>query len=326
MKILFIGSRKYDYLQDLTYSGLTKVLGPRNVIELKWNPRYHLPYKTYPKNIPTSRKGILNSLLTNKRNYDMVLVAAAKPDCFQAYLSIVTDIPAGIPVVFIDGGDREEFAGDLDRLGHPDLFKRVCSLRPFDTIFKREYLKNNTYPDNVYPLPFSVNYDRIPDTDVQKKYQVAFWAVEGHPIRTRVLEMLEDQFDCRENGTVRNQDFNKYKRKGKYYLHELAACMISLSFRGGGWDTLRYWEIPAVGSFMISQPMNIVIPNDFQADREAVFCKEDASDLPDLCSYYLEHPEKREKIARQGATHAREYHSDKARARYILGILSDIKH
>lgn len=325
MKILFIGSRKYDYLQDLTYSGLIKVLGPRNVVELKWNPRYHLPYKGYPKNIPTSRKGILNPLLSNRRNYNMVLVAAAKPDCFKSFLSIASDIPANVPVVFIDGGDRQDFGGDLERIGYPGLYNEALNLRPFDVIFKREYLKDTQYPDNVFPLPFSINYNRIPKTGVQKKYQVAFWAVEGHPIRTRVLEMLEDQFDCQENGTVRNQEFKKYKRKGKYYLQELAACMINLSFRGGGWDTLRYWEIPAVGSFMISQPMNIVIPNDFQAGREAVFCEKDASDLLELCSYYLAHPEEREKIARQGAVHAREYHSDGARARYILEVLSETK-
>ncbi|HEC43244.1 hypothetical protein LCGC14_2930650 [marine sediment metagenome] len=322
MKILFIGSRKYDYLADLTYSGLIKVLGPENMIELKWNPRYHIPYKTYPKNIPTSRKGIFNPLLTNKKKYDVVLVAAAKPDCFQAYLSIVSDIPADKPVVFIDGGDREEFGGDLERMGHPGLYEQSISLRPFDKIFKREFLKNTSYPENVYPLPLSVNYDRIPALRVQKKYQVAFWAVEGHPIRTRVLEMLEDRFDCRENGTHRNQEFKKYKRKGKFYLQELAACTIGLSFRGGGWDTLRYWEIPAVGSFMISQPLNIVIPDDFRSGEEIVFCKEDASDLIDLCTYYLNNSEKRENITARGAAYAREYHSDEARARYIMKILT----
>jgi len=32
MKVLFIGSLKFDYLQDLTYSGLAKRLGAKNII------------------------------------------------------------------------------------------------------------------------------------------------------------------------------------------------------------------------------------------------------------------------------------------------------
>ena len=51
MKVLFIGSSKYDYLQDLTYNGLVKVLGRRSVVEAKTVFRYHFPLKKYPKDL-----------------------------------------------------------------------------------------------------------------------------------------------------------------------------------------------------------------------------------------------------------------------------------
>ena len=322
MKILFIGSRKYDYLQDLTYSGLMKILGSRQLSSYRWIARNYIPYKKYPKNIQSSAKGIIGNLLRNSGSADAVVVASAKPDCLKDYINIAPEIPSGIPVIFIDGGDREEIGGDLERLGHPGLYNKAMSARPFDIIFKREYLKQNSYPANVFPFPLSFNFSRLPSYRAVKKYQVSFWAVEGHPIRTRVLEMLDGHFDCRENGTTLNQEFRKYSRKGSFYLKELAASQIALSFRGGGWDTLRYWEIPAVGSLMISQPMEIVIPDDFVHEKHAVFCHPEADDLIELSSYYLKHEDKSEKIALEGYNHARSFHSDQVRAKYLLDKIS----
>jgi len=59
----------------------------------------------------------------------------------------------------------------------------------------------------------------------------------SRPIRQRVFERLEGQFDCQANGTLPNQSLGKF-----------AATRVSLNFRGGGWDPLRYWEIPATGA------------------------------------------------------------------------------
>lgn len=44
MKVLFINSRSADYVQDLTYSGLVKLLGLKNVVDYRWNQKYHVPY------------------------------------------------------------------------------------------------------------------------------------------------------------------------------------------------------------------------------------------------------------------------------------------
>ena len=63
------------------------------------------------------------------------------------------------------------------------------------------------------------------------------------------MELIQDRFDCRANGTTRNQVFKKYKRKGDFYLEELKRARITLNFRGVGWDTLRYWEVPALSGF-----------------------------------------------------------------------------
>jgi len=327
MKILFINSRSYDYLQDISFSGLIKALGPAQLCHWPPNPKFILPFKTYPKNLGFHSASALSASWQKPdiKKFDVVMVGACKPDAFQFYLKIAASIPRQTLVVLLDGGDREEIGGDLARLGKNNLFEEARAARDFNLIFKREYLEGNYYPDNIKPLPFGFNFSRLPSLPNEQKYQVTFWAVESHPIRTQALQLLQNNFDCTKNGTTLNQTFKKYKRKGKFYLQELASSNMALNFRGGGWDTLRYWEIPAVSRLMISQKPAIVIPNNFEHNKHAVFCKDDLTDLIDLCAYFLKENKKREAIAQAGHNHAVNYHSDLARAKYILQTIEGIR-
>jgi len=319
MKVLFIGSKSYDYMQDILYSGLVKVLGIRNVIEFSWNKKYHLPYKKYPKNLGYFKNSLLSSIHLSKNDYDLVVLASTKPDSFSSYIKIASKIPVTTPVVLIDGGDRPEIGGDLDRLGTPQLLEKAQAIRDFDFIFKREMKLNKAYDKNVVSLTFGFNLSRLPSQlPNNKKYDVAFWAGESHPIRTKALNKLQHQFDCDTNGTIKGVDLENFSRTGTFYLEELAACKINLSLRGGGFDTLRYWEIPAVGSLLISEPADIIIENNFIDKKHAVFCDPSVDDLLDLCRYYLKNYSKREKIAKNGNQHLLKYHTDIVRANFLL--------
>ena len=76
---------------------------------------------------------------------------------------------------------------------------------------------------------------------------------------------------------------------------------------------------------MISVKPKIKIPDNFEHNKNIIFCKEDLSDLVDLCNYFLMNESLREKIAQNAAQHARKYHSDIARGQYILKILGNYK-
>ena len=149
---------------------------------------------------------------------------------------------------------------------------------------------------------------RMPILDYNLKYDVSFWAVESHEIRVNALNLLQDKFDCKANGTVRNQKFSRYKRKGDEYLRELARCKIVLNFRGGGWDTMRYWETPAIGRFMISQKPKFVIPNNFRDGKEIAFCKD----------------AKREEIAKNALEYTKKFHTDEKRVEYIFDAINGV--
>lgn len=323
MKILFISDSSADYVQDLTYSGLVKKFGLNNIIDYRWNKKYHVPYKKYPKNLGYIKNSFMQTFFRNVdfKSIDYVFIGSAKVGAFETYIEIASKIPFSTPIIFIDGGDGSEVGIDLTVYKRPELYNQAVNIRPFDVIFKREYLIEGHYASNVYPFPMCFNLDRLPVLPKDYKYDVSFWAVESHPIRVEALNLLQDKFDCRENGTVRNQKFTQYKRKGEFYLQELAACKIILNLRGGGWDTMRYWEVPAVGGFMMRQNPGIVIPNNFEHEKEVVFIKDDLSDLADLAEYYLRNDVKREEIARKGHQKILDYHTDVKRVEYIFDML-----
>lgn len=329
MTILYVCARESDYLQDLIYAGLCEIYGVSNVIDWPWNPAFHWPRKKYPRNLGFQGlnlfhfwSGVRGSDSLPWRDIQAVFVAATKPDCFENYVQLAPQIPSNVPVVFLDGGDFPEIGGDLHRLKRPDLLKTAERVRPFDFVFKREMIEGKDYPEKTAPLPFAIPYRAMPGVGaLDFRYDVSFWAVESDPVRTQALGLIEDRFDCRANGTTRNQVFKKYKRKGKFYLEELARCKIILNFRGVGWDTLRYWEVFGIERFMISQRPRIRIPHNFVDRKEIVFCKDDLSDLVELCQHYLTHESEREAIAKAGAIKAKEYHSTKARAQFVVETL-----
>lgn len=323
MKILFLASKNFDYGQDLLHRGLVSLLGNQSVHAQPWNSKFYLPVKKYPKNLGCGDRASLlayfRSLVITPKNADLIIVGSAKPDVFENYLSIIDQIPSSTPVAFIDGGDWQDMGGDLARLGGGELWEQVTKKRPFDFIFKREYMKNKTYPKNVFPFPFSMDPGALKAAAFQKPDKdVSFWAVESHPIRTQVLDLLTGQFDCDENGTGRNKKFSTYRYKGTRYHQELAKCKIVLSFRGAGWDTLRYWEVPALGPLLVSQNLDIVIPNDFEDGVHIAKCKDDLSDLIDICKYYLDNDSKRSAMTMAAYKHLVAHHTPLARARFLL--------
>lgn len=323
MRILYFCSRHFDYQQDLIYAGLVKLLGQESVIDYPWNPKFHINFKPYPKNLGYSGFTIPKPFAPNFNGIDLVILASAKKDALKAYNDVLPRI-ADKPILFLDGGDLPEIGGDFQRFQLGDFYKEVVRKREFDIVLKREYLTELHQGDSrIHPFPLSFPYNlSIQSTpESEKKYQVSFWGQQNPEIRTNALRLLQDKYDCASNGTTLNQNFNTYKRKGKFYLEEIARCKIVLNFRGGGWDTMRYWEVPATGTFMISQKPQIVIPDNFQEGEQVVWCDDSLTDLIDKIDYFLTHTEEREKIARQSHDHLLKFHLNTHRAKTLLDIV-----
>jgi hypothetical protein len=320
-------SRFTDYQQDLIYSGLTKIMGKKNVIDYPWNPKFHLPYKRYPKNLGYSSFSLPKPRpFFRAEDFDIVVLASAKKDALVTFAELLPAIK-NKPIFFLDGGDLPKVGGDFYRLDAGRLFEEVIKKRPFDFIFKREYVSSlHESNPKIIAFPFSFPYHVCLDTkqEADKKYDVSFWGQQAPEIRTRALKLLEGKYDCSKNGTSLNQDFKTYKRKGKFYLKEIADCKIVLNFRGGGWDTMRYWETPAMGSFMISQKPQIHIPHNFEEGRHVIWCCDTLGDLTEKIDYYLQRPSEREMMAARSKAHLNKYHLNTNRAKSMLRIAQSI--
>ncbi|HEY0719654.1 MAG TPA: glycosyltransferase [Gammaproteobacteria bacterium] len=329
MRLLFINSRKSDYLEDQLFSGLTELLGSENVIPFPVNSHYYFSLKSYPRNMGLSR-GALNYLpdrFTNRAAlkamaFDAVIIGSTKRDTFEHFLQIASLIPATLPLIYIDGGDWPEIGGDARRMNFEGLFQQAFRQRQPQLIFKRECLLGKEYPGNVIPLPmaFKPQPDFIP---AAKRYEVTLWCVESDPIRTQALQLLQGRYDCTANGSVPGQQFRSYQRKGLNYLRELSASKIACNFRGVGWDTMRYWEIPGVNTFMVTQRPGIIIPDNFVDGEHVVYCKDDLSDFLQLLDYYLQHETEREEIAANGHRHLLQHHTHRQRADYFLSVVQE---
>lgn len=318
-KIAYIVSKESDYLQDLLLDGLAKLLPVGELLVLPVEMRYALHRKPYPRHLCKLPKGhLIFSLTTRLKSYepDFVVLASCKADVVRRYAVYRKHISAQVPVVFVDGGDWEAIGGDLAREGQPDLMAQL-KIEP-QVVFKREYGLNTTYPDHVFPLSFCFHYGYLPQRNIPKKYEVSFWAVESHPKRSQALDLLSGKWDCDANGTVRNQNFSKYKRKGRFYLEELAATKVAINIQGAGFDTLRYWEVPALGSVMVSEEPTILIPNNFIDGEHVRFCKPDLSNLLEITQELLDDSAQRERLGSAAAKHAQEFHSTSARAKWFL--------
>ena len=324
MRLLFLNSLSADYVEDQLTAGLTEILGPENVVLYPVNINYYIARRPYPRNMGVCRNSwsYITDLFAIRRQlrafqFDAVVIGSAKRDTFERFLQISDYLPAHIPIIFVDGGDWPQIGGDAQRMHFDDLFQQVVSSRPFKMVFKREYLATEHYPENTFAFPMAYkppgNFHKPP-----AKYAVTCWCVESHPLRTQALTLLENQFDCKANGTVTGQTFRNYKRKGDNYLSELAASKIACNFRGVGWDTLRYWEIPGVQTLMISGRPQIVIPDNFKHEQHVIFCRDDLSDLIEKADYYLRHHNEREQLAEEAHRHVMKHHTHIARARYFL--------
>lgn len=339
MPILFICSQETDYLQDLTYAGLAELLGKDQVVDFPYHWSYHKEKRffwnkknLYPKNLgfvlssenesKFSFEEIKKSI--QKNNFELVILASAKPDALKTLNDLFEWIK--VPWIFIDGGDWTEVGGDFRRTGGEscfNLFLTLCAQKNPAAIFKRE-IPLGFKKNSLFSLPFSINTSIVPaclPSDVKDK-QVLFWAVESSPTRKEVFRLLKGKYDCDQNGSVSEKTFRNYSLRGENYFRALNRTKIALSFRGEGFDTLRFWEIPTAGTLLLSEKPLIEIPNCFEDKKQAVFCKNDLSDMISLIDYYLTHENEAKGIAAEGQKHLLKFHTHIRRAEYILDILN----
>ena len=297
-----------DYGLDCLYDGLCRVLGNENVIEFPWKPMLHgrnlKDVHNYPCsfNHPAERPAFEDILHRIKDSeFDLIVYADVVQMAYPEEVARVMQAGRNLPVVLYD---------TYDNCYTPwNKILKYTRRKGFDLYFKREMLAGVDYGPGAVPLPFGYPAGLIADTGTAERSHPVFWAgkrVWG--LRPVYIPKIEQML---------NQKFDKSYSQAEYQTL-LQASRIGLSFFGSGFDTVRYWEIPAHGAMLLAERPPIRIPHNFTDGRTAVFF-DDIVELEEKLTYYLNHPAMAAEIADAGHEHVKRYHTSTARAKQFLG-------
>lgn len=172
--------------------------------------------------------------------------------------------------------------------------------------------------DNWYPeyaaLPFKVgnirwstNFDHYwerPENPPEKHIDICFVGYNSHPDRARFIDHIEKRWGHLRNHIYlerRPDSFEEFLPK-KVLFSIMQSSKICLNLRGAAdrGKTLRAYEIPYVGSCMLSQRIDDPgMSDDF---LEGWHCEyfDDEKSLDNMIDYLLHDGYEREKVAKQG--------------------------
>ncbi|MFP4499589.1 MAG: glycosyltransferase [Candidatus Hydrogenedentota bacterium] len=309
-RVLFLIHPRMHYGIDVLYDGLCRVVGPEHVIDFPAKPSLHgRPEPTFA-NYPCvfqrpehdcDYPHILADLKAGR--FDLVLYGDCECELPEDMVRPLLEAAGQTPVFVVDALDEPM-----------DMRAAVCAhtgLSLVSAYFKREMLACWDYGPGAYPLPFGYPDALVGPPPEELRPDRLFWA--GHRcsgLRRLYIDHIEARYDMR---FVESYPQEVYSRR----LHE---SRVGLNCFGFGFDTVRYWELPAHGCMLLSERMPIRIPDNFKDGEQAVFF-EDLPDLERKLDYFLEDPDVCLRIARAGHEHLRKHHTGSARARQLLARL-----
>ncbi|NIA13385.1 MAG: glycosyltransferase [Nitrospiraceae bacterium] len=312
-RVLFVTQPDSHFGLDVLYDGLCEVLGDECVVDFPWKPMLHgapLPNEDrYP--CALTRQGEPLPLdrvlaLLGEGCFDLVLWGDVDRRLPQDTARRLAMAAGGTPLFLLDAQD--ECSSGFQATRH------YLGLREAAGYFKREMLASVDYGPRVIPFPFAYPDRLVLDAPPELRPDFLFWAGQrwcGQ--RELYLSRIEAQLGCRFD---RSYEQDEYVRVMRRYRAGLSAF-------GAGFDTVRYWELPANGCMLISERVPIRLPYDFKDGESAVFF-DDVADLEAKAAYYCEHADETLAIARAGHAHLRRYHTGSARAHQVLGWVDEL--
>lgn len=356
MRILYLTDSSPDYLADLLYVGLCRVLGAGQVVDYPYKALYHDPlyrvhYAPQIPGCPYQEEEVL-ALLRDKQ-FDLAILSSPRPGAIRAWESF-SHCGVMPPLVLLDGEDDATIRRELFHRYHCALyFKREYRLHRDGGLcgLVRRFSRSRAdvaLAQRTHPLPLAVALDTLPVIPiVPRDVDVSYAARISHPKRRQAVEILRRAHGIGFQGGVYAEAEDRQSKilsglsrllikltgdppvtavqrgtklsQAEYY-GLLGRSKMALSIRGGGFDTLRYWEVVASGALLLSEQPDIEIPNNFVHGQQALFFRPDLSDLVDLVRTYASDARACAAMASEGRKHLLQYHTCERRAEQLLAV------
>lgn len=222
-------------------------------------------------------------------------------------------------IIFVDGSDQQCFS--------------VPSDMRFKAIFKRELNRcwSNKANEPIFPLPFAAenryfsNQSNLRDIDLSFVAGLASNAVR-YSVFYRLSRLNKSKFYI---GQTDESAYRHLRIKGgptptPMFRSILSRSKVSVNVIGGGYDCARYWEILASGAMLLTQELEIQIPNPF-IDGETCIIFKTMDELDEKVDRLFSDPSIIQEIAHAGYVHLVNFHTTKSRAQYLLDEFSQIE-
>jgi hypothetical protein len=322
-----------DWSLDLLFAGLVLNQGPENVdmfpykqkhvewetlTERSWNlERRSLGYTTLNRSVPRKTEAEIKAACL-KNEYDFVFLDE-REESFLQYLKLGLNYTK-TKVVVVAGHDK--FWNHS-----PDFVSKL-----YGKNFHMMFLDNWKPEYDTLPwaklINWSTNFDHFWDPSKRdgllkdKKYDVCFLGYASHPARTVVIDFVEKNFGHLNNYILfeRKPDtIENFLLKSEYFPI-MAQSKICLNLAGAAVDgrALRFYEIPYVGSFMLTQKTKAKQLDPFVHGTHCMYF-DTLDELEQMVKSMLRYDEIRENMASAGHRLSLEKHSVKRRVEYVLG-------
>ncbi len=325
-----------DWSLDLCFAGLVHNLGPDRVRDVPYADKHRewpaestdwglerrtLGYTPHNRNIPQISMGEVG-LLASKGEINRVWLDE-RIESFQMYRQLGLE-HYKVPVVVVAGHDRfwnhsPQFVAAL----YGDRLKAM--------LLDNWYEEYSNLPFPVRRIGWSCNFDHYwkrPEKVPEKDIDICFVGYNSHPDRARFVGHIEKRWAHLKKHIVLERQPDKFDQfiPRSEMFDVMLRSKICLNLRGAAdrGKTLRAYEIPYVGSFMLSQDIDDPgMKSDFIAGAHCDYF-EDELELDAAISVALISDEWRERIAMNGNRKAVEELSVKSRWGGVLRWLEGI--
>lgn len=339
MRVLLIDSRSGgDWSLDLLYAGLVQNLGHENVVDFpSYDKRRLGPIALTgdPERDWGAERGSLSyvpgcasfhrwtewEVLHEMRlgRIDLIFVDE-RPESYEIYLRLRANIFGEIPVVLVSGHDK--FWNVSPQWVVANYYPGRVKATFLDN-WRSEY----SYVDRAHVYNWSINFDHLwtrPEKLPEKVYDISFMGYNSHPDRAMVVDHITRRWGHLRLNLVlerRPNSFDMFVPKSSYF-DTMLRSHICLNLRGAAENgkTLRFYEIPYVGSTMLSQDTGAVQLHPFEPDRHCTYFRT-LDELDVAIDVLLEEGWARDIQASRGHEHAMANHTSKRRVEEMLKVI-----
>ena len=304
--------RVNDHVTEAKLTSFKSYMNLANSISLpeNFNPKKIRFFWPSSYHWPLTHKWLFPLLSEFRRNFVVEFKPMPK---YENAIFIEVEIDGQVYPIAIDAFDKVEI-------------NEKCASQVM-VYFKMQYAKEGYKPSNIVPGGFIPAYSNIylhlnkarEIRDNQTFLYDAYGRFGGRfakTIRGQAVEKLSSQKDFSYQGGI---------GRVKYHdsLFEIARSKVCIDLPGYGPFCFRLIDYLAVGACIIAYPHHTRLPVPLIPGQEIVYCKEDLSDLTELCNYYITHEKEREAIAHRARNYFDHHLSrPKLASHYVNTILN----